>query len=129
MSDWIELKCIKERDVQGSSPKLIEPMSLRAYTIQVVAKWGSEACQISLDDEKQTILYIAEPYEDVMAKIKEVEEPVDLSNCVVEHFTRDEYELIKRACDAYAEVNFNSVDEQPSRDIVNKVKEILKEDK
>lgn len=115
MNEWIEIKRLNRGTVY--------PTAIRAYSIMSVDKISESTCKIYLDDEHHYSYILAESYEDVIAKIKKVEEPVDLSNCVVEHFTMDEYEYMRALLEN--EGGGSSLNSK----IINKLKEILKEGK
>lgn len=86
-SDWIELKILNEDKIY--------PATVRVYSIESVSKTSDGACKVYMDSEHHYFYSVGEPYEEVMAKIAEAEGPVDLSNCVVEHFTYDEYASLR----------------------------------
>lgn len=84
MKEWIEIKRL-----EGNR---LYPTSIRPYNIMAVDKTSDGTCDIYLDDEHPGSYTVAEPYEDVMAKVKEAEEPVTVP--FAEHFTREQYELL-----------------------------------
>lgn len=73
-----------------------------------------------------------EPYEQVKQKIMDAEK-VDFSDVAVEHFTNEEYEFIKAILPmCLSEVHFEIIgqkDKDMFDNIMNKLNEILKEDK
>lgn len=84
MKEWIEIKRLEGNTVY--------PTAIRAYSIMSVDKISEGTCKIYLDNEHHYSYTVAEPYEDVMAKVMEAEEPVTAP--FVEHFTREQYELL-----------------------------------
>lgn len=120
MSEWIELKCIKSDGMWDGSNASVEPVSLRVYNITAVAKSSSDSCVISIDNEKGSYYSVAESYEDIMAKVKEAEEPS--SYPIVERFTREEYECILEAMKRLVNPS------KPTQAIINKLKEILEDE-
>lgn len=93
MSDWIEFKCIKEDGNWNGTKTKLELVSLRAYEIVAVSRTGSDSCILTLGGERNQYHSVAEPYEDIMAKIEQAEGPVDLSNCVLEPFTKEDCQI------------------------------------
>lgn len=123
MSDWIELNIVK--DHEGT----VEPLSIRAYLIESVVRRGAKGCTITLDSDAGKYYQVDDPYEDVMKRIKEVESPVDLSNCVVEHFTLDEYDtLLVCVREAVARCEEKKQPHGALDPIIGKLKEILEDD-
>lgn len=115
--DWIEFKTISG-----------ENGSLRPeYIYSIVG--DNKTTTITYSD---TAIYVAEPYEQVKQKIMDAER-IDLSNVVVEHFTREEYEFIKSILPmsisrVYIEHDSTGNTERLYKSIENKLNEILKED-
>lgn len=122
MSEWLEFKCITNDGDFDSEPS-IEPVLIRSYSIRAIAKKSSESTTIAMDDDNNTYYIAAEPYEKVMDKVLKAEGPVDLSNCIVEHFSRDEYERILDAMNRLVGPS------AATQKIIDKLEEILKEDK
>lgn len=119
MPDWIEFKCIKNDGTWDGPNTSVEPVSIRVYSIAAIAKSSSDSCVISIDNEKGSYYSVAESYEDIMAKIKQIEEPVTVP--VAEHFTQDEYRLILETMERLDRPS------ESAQNIVNVLKEILKE--
>lgn len=119
MSDWIEFKCIKNDGVWDGTKASVEPVSVRVYNITAVAKSSSDSCAISVDDEKGSYYSVAEPYEDIMAKVKKAEGP----GPIIEPFTKNEYRLILETMERLENPS------ESTQNIINVLKEILKEDK
>lgn len=125
---WLEFKAVNGNKVN--------PVSIRDYDIASVVYTGKDSCIINLDVDSSSCAQpsyytIAEPYEEVMKKIKETEESVDLSNCAVEHFTKEEYSLIRSMIPlATSEVHIERADSKTIKQlesINNKLAEILEE--
>lgn len=122
MQDWIEFKK-NETDNLSLRPEYIVGISefpfdmknnLSAYT-RVLYDIGNSAQDIA----------IAEPYEQVRQKIMDAEK-VDLSDVVVERFTKEEYKFIEKSLyDHYGPNTYS----KEYNSIMNKTSEILKEDK
>lgn len=85
MINWIEFKRL-------NGNQEIYPTSIRVYGIEGVDKISDGTTRIYMDDEHNYSYTIAEPYEEVMEKIRKAEEPTVIP--FVEHFTREEYELL-----------------------------------
>lgn len=87
MSNWIKLK--------KNSGTSINDFYIDGYNIDAIESTGPDSSRIwNYTGDTQYHMEVAESAEAVLAKIKKAEDPVDLSSCIVEHFTREEYELI-----------------------------------
>lgn len=69
-------------------------------------------------------IYLSEPYEQVKQKIMNAEK-VDLNDVVVERFTKEEYEFIRQTMNFVA----GALDERMSAKVLDKLNEILEEEK
>lgn len=124
--DWIEFKSKGGRNI-----------SLRPSNIMAIADKGDETW-IYIDTEllgddrvlSTNLCATTEPYEQVKQKIMDAEK-VDLSDAVVEHFTKDEYQrllvLAKSEQDGCREDNLQGQIEF-MQNIIDKLNKILKEE-
>lgn len=112
MSEWIEIKRLQEDNVS--------PTSVRAYSIISVDKISDGSCRICLDDERHYYYTAAEPYEDVITRIKKAEEPQTIP--VAERFTRDEYKSVLEAMERLINPS------KSTQAIIDKLEDILKEE-
>lgn len=116
MSDWIELKYLKDNT--------INKCAVRSYAIAEIEAIGSSSCKVFMEDHDHHWT-IAEPYEEVMKKIKEAEGPVAVP--VAEHFTREEYQALFDIVTQHSDPDHNISEVMLNR-LANTIKMILKED-
>lgn len=112
--DWIEFKTIPG-----------ENGSLRPeYIYSIVG--DNKTTTITYSD---TAINVAEPYEQVKQKIMDADK-IDYSNVIVEHFTKDEYELLEYCLAQCAPSSDSSkVAIERYAKLQNKLNKILMEDK
>lgn len=116
MPDWIEFSRLKENGE-------IWPTSIRVYSIEAVDKISDGSAKIYMDDERHYSYTIAEPYEEVMKRIIELEAPIKVITPM--HFTKDEYQFMYNCLSLLCETSTKEKKLQP---ILNKLKEILEEE-
>lgn len=125
LQDWIEF------EMKGDRLLSLRPQYITKYSM---AQEGTSDVTIVMYEEGDFAkdYYVNEPYEQVKQKIMDAER-IDLSNVVVEHFTREEYEFIKSILPmsisrVYIEHDSTGNTERLYKSIENKLNEILKED-
>ncbi len=127
--DWVEFKD------QHRCMISIRPAYIRAFSELNDGCKNKNICEIYYDwgteEESTTPIFVKGTYDQVKQKIMNAEK-VDLSDVVVEHFTREEYETLLNI--ARCERDECEHDNIPTRvknmnQIINKLSEILKEDK
>lgn len=122
--DWIEFET-----------NIGEKVLLRPEYIQSILQFGKHTMLYyeyipfgSAQKEATSIIELTEPYGQVKQKIIDAEK-VDLSNVVVEHFTKDEYEILEYCLTQYIQSPSSpSVVTERYAKLQNKLNEILKEE-
>lgn len=115
MSEWIEFKRL-------NGNQEIYPTSIKVYGIEGVDKLSDGTTRIYMDDDRNYSYTLAEPYEEVMEKIKKMETPVKVITPV--HFTHNECRFIYNSLSLLGETGTKEQQMQP---ILDKLKEILEE--
>lgn len=121
--DWIEFK------MKGDRLLSLRPGYITKYSM---GSEGNPDTTVVMYEEGDFVkdYYVDEPYEEVKQKIMDAEK-IDLSNVVVEHFTREEYELLSECVDYHVGNGQIEPPEYKAKlvKLQNKLNEILKEDK
>lgn len=111
MSDWFE--------IDRMSGDGIYPTSVRYYDIMSVDKLSDGSCKIYFDDEHHYSYTVAETYEDMMARLKEYESPLQL----VGPFTIKHYQTLRKI------LKGEPVEEMDKADLLDVVASVLGGDK
>lgn len=120
--DWIEFKMKAGRKV-SLRPKYIVSVFEKEGNV-----WLSYDENPFVDGDQKLVSFhqVAEPYEQVKQKIMDAEK-VDLSDAVVEHFTREEYNTLYDLVVEESEHGIGETYLAKLTPIKNKLNEILKE--
>lgn len=127
MTDWIEFKKNTTEKIRLRSSRIVGIHEL-PFDME---KNITARTLLSYEVGKTVKEYlIDEPYEQVKQKITDAEK-ADLSNVVVEHFTREEYETILSCVEYWKETSEWYVDSKDQKNetdkLIDKLNEILKE--
>lgn len=88
MSDWLEVKQVEN----GSA---INKAAVRVFNISALKSTGAESCRIYTTEDFDDWFNVAESYDSIMARIRELEEcPAP----VIERFTEEEYKILLGFC-------------------------------